>query len=124
MSTNREELRSELTAVMNARRELSSDHDEYLAELFLTRLERDFNARMAAQAVPRAQRNAVGCFKLMSDVAVLAIPVPVAFIVTFMVWEQPWSTAFLALWVVFTAFLVTTISVTWRIAERKLTRTK
>ena len=56
MSVKQDELRDELIAMMNARQELSSENERYLAETFLQRLDDDIDARIAAQVSAQLPR--------------------------------------------------------------------
>ena len=49
MSVEREKLRDDLLAAVNARRELSQDDEQYLVEHFIDRLESNIDARIDAK---------------------------------------------------------------------------
>ena len=55
--TNREELRDELLAVIRARQELSPDHEHYLVEGFLERLDNEIDARIDAKLARKSATN-------------------------------------------------------------------
>lgn len=72
MSTTRDELRDELVAIMSARQELSADHEQYLAETFLERLDKEIDQRIQ-ERLP-AKKQGPNATEILAVSLVFAIP--------------------------------------------------
>jgi hypothetical protein len=78
MSMNRDELREELLAVLQARQELSHTEEQHLVEMFLRRLDIEIDARidrrvgdrLAGMPAPRRTRSPTAAVVLMLLIAI------------------------------------------------------
>src|SRR5947209_5470887 len=82
MPTLRDELRDELLAVTAARSELSRDHERYLIEQFLDKLDREIDSRIAERAVVARPRSNTGIVALA-----LGAALPLSIIADFAGWQ-------------------------------------
>jgi hypothetical protein len=81
MPKRRTELYDELLAVVRARQELTSEHDEQLIEAFLERLDREIDTRISARKPKRVSSRAI------VSVAALFLALPLTFIAVFAGWQ-------------------------------------
>ncbi len=134
MSKRREDLRDELEATLRARQELTHHEEDYLAEAFLARMEREFDARMEAKIEARlsarhrggfARRH--GTFIIPTPVAMPALwlcaAVPASFILANLLSPYEWRGTCMVLWILMTAVILA-VKVTWTVAERKFTKAR